>query len=209
MARKSKNKPSKFKVAIVGEGDTEWYYFTSMRQCEKFSFKVEPELPKHSDYKSIISTARRKREEGYDLVFCVLDLDRIITNPSENKGYLAEKRKKKANNGIEFIETMPCIEFWFLLYFLDNYSSKVYMNYEQVSKPLKSFIPNYEKTGDFFKSVQIYEHLGKIGSFDKADTFARKLSEEKEGSCDPFFNFSEIHRLIEELKACTTKLSGA
>lgn len=26
MARKSKNKPLKFKVAIVGEGETEWYY---------------------------------------------------------------------------------------------------------------------------------------------------------------------------------------
>lgn len=83
MARKGKNKPTKFKVAIVGEGNTEWYYFSNMRQYERFSYKVEPEFPKHSDYMSIINTARRKRDEGYDLVFCVLDLDRIITNATE------------------------------------------------------------------------------------------------------------------------------
>jgi len=198
--RKSKNKPTKFKVAIVGEGDTEWYYFSNMRQCEKFSFKVEPELPKHSDYKTIINTARRKRDEGYDLVFCVLDLDRILTNDTEKKGYLSEKIKRKANNGIEFIETMPCIELWFLLYFLDKYSSKVYLDYEQVSKPLKNFIPNYEKTADFFKSTQIYEFLSKKGDFNRADGFAKKLSDEKKESDNPFFNFSEINRLINKLR---------
>ncbi len=58
MARKSKNKPTKFKVAIVGEGITEWHYFTNMRQIERFNFKVEPGLPNHSDYKSVINTAR-------------------------------------------------------------------------------------------------------------------------------------------------------
>lgn len=200
MARKSANKPTKFKVAIVGEGDTEWYYFTNMRQCEKFNFKVEPELPKHSDYKSIINTARRKRDEGYDMVFCVLDLDRIITNTTENKGYLEEKSKKKANNGIEFVETMPCIELWFLLHFIDRYSSKVYMDYEQVSKPLKDFIPNYEKTGDFFKSIHIYEFLSAKGRYGKAEEFAKKLSEEKENSDNPYFNFSEIYELIKKLK---------
>ena len=68
MGRKINKKKTRFKVAIVGEGDTEWYYFTSMRQYERFSFKVEPDLPKHSDYKTIIKTARKKRDEGYDLV---------------------------------------------------------------------------------------------------------------------------------------------
>jgi hypothetical protein len=133
MPRKTKSRPPKFKVAIVGKGETEWFYFSNMRQYEKFSFKVAPDLPKHSDYKSIIKTARNKRDEGYDLVFCVIDLDRIITNDTEKKGYFSEKSKTKANKGIEFIETMPCIELWFLLHFLENYSSRVYIDYNQVS----------------------------------------------------------------------------
>lgn len=200
MARKSKNTSTKFKVAIVGEGDTEWYYFTSMRQYEKFNFKVAPELPKHSDYKTIIETARKKRNEGYDLIFCVLDLDRIITNDTENKGYIAEKTKKKANIGIEFVETMPCIEFWFLLHFLESYSTKVYLDYNQVSVPLKKYIPNYEKTGNFFKSVQIYELLCNKGDFNKANKMATKLTNEREISDNPLLNFTDINKLIQRLK---------
>ena len=159
MARKSRNKPTRFKVAIVGEGITEWYYFNSMRQTERFNFKVEPGLPSHSDYKSVINTARRKRDEGYDLVFCVLDLDRIITNSTEKQGYIAEKSKVLVNKRIEFVETMPCIELWFLLHFLKHYSAKTYLNFNQISKPLRQHFPNYEKTSVFFNSISIYELL--------------------------------------------------
>jgi len=200
MARKTKGRPPKFQVAIVGEGETEWFYFSNMRQYEKFTFKVAPDLPKHSDYRSIIKTARKKRDEGYDLVFCVLDLDRIITNDSEKKGYLIEKAKTKANNGIEFIETMPCIELWFLLHFLENYSSRIYMDYNHVITPLKQHIPNYEKTTKFFKSINLYEYLNSNGDFDAANEFAKRLETEKEESDNPFFNFTQINNLITRLK---------
>ncbi len=200
MARKTKSRPPKFQVAIVGEGETEWFYFNNMRQYERFNFKVEPELPKHSDYKAIIRTARKKRDEGYDLVFCVLDLDRIITNDTERKGYLIEKSKTKSNKDIEFIETMPCIELWFILHFLDNYSSRIYLDYKQVSRPLKRYIPDYEKTAKFLKPFRLYEYLIKNGSFESADGYATRLVEEKESSDNPLFNFTQINNLINRLK---------
>lgn len=61
MARTKGNKKTTFQVAIIGEGETEWYYFNYMKQSERFGFKVEPDLPKHSDFKSIIKSARNKR----------------------------------------------------------------------------------------------------------------------------------------------------
>lgn len=200
MARKINTRPPKFQVAIVGEGETEWFYFSNMRQFERFTFKVAPDLPKHSDYKSIIKTARKKRDEGYDLVFCVLDLDRIITNRTEKKGYVIEKAKTKANKGIEFIETMPCIELWFLLHFLENYSSKVYLCYNQVSVPLRRHIPNYEKTAKFLKSINLYEYLNNNGDFELANQYATRLEAEKGESDNPLFNFTQINKLINRLK---------
>lgn len=200
MGRRINKKETRFKVAIVGEGETEWFYFTSMRQSEKFNFKVAPDLPKHSDYKTIIKTARKKRDEGYDLVFCVLDLDRILTNKTEKKGYELEKSKTNSNKGIEFIETMPCIELWFLLHFLDNYSSKIYLDYKQVVKPLKKYIYNYDKTSIFFKSINIYDYLNSNGDYKKANEFAIKLDKEKENSDNPLFNFTQINKLINNLK---------
>jgi len=200
MGRKINKKKTRFKVAIVGEGDTEWYYFTSMRQYERFSFKVEPDLPKHSDYKTIIKTARKKRDEVYDLVFCVIDLDRILTNQTEKKGYEIEKSKTKSNKGIEFIETMPCIELWFLLHFLNKYSSKFFLNYKQVVKPLKEYIPNYDKSSKFFKTIDIYEYLNTNGNYQKADELAKKLEKEKKDSDNPLFNFTQINSLVNNLK---------
>ena len=200
MGRKINKKEARYKVAIVGEGITEWYYFTSMRKSERFDFKVEPDLPKHSDYKTIIKTARKKRDEGYDLVFCVIDLDRILTNQTEKKGYKAEKSKTKSNTGIEFIETMPCIELWFLLHFRSNYSSKVFLNYKQVVIPLRKYIPNYDKSSIFFKSLDIYEYLNTNGSYQKANELARESVKEKINSDDPLFNFTQINILINTLK---------
>lgn len=200
MARPIKNRPTEYRIAIIGEGETEWYYFTSMRQSEKFKFKVEPELPKHSDYRSIINTARKKRDEGYDQVFCVLDLDRILANETERQGYYQEKSKNKSNTKITFIESMPCIELWFLLHFCEKYSSKIYLNFEQILIPLRHYINNYEKTGAFFKNTNFYNYLNTAGNPINASIFSSKLIVEKEKSDNPFFNFSDINKMIMNLK---------
>lgn len=200
MARKIKSRIPKFRIAIVGEGETEWFYFGNMRKYEKFNFKVEPDLPKHSDYKSLIKTARKKRAEGYDLVYCVLDLDRILTNATEKRGYYIEKSKSYLNKGIEFIETMPCIELWFLLHFSENYSSKVYINYDQVSRRLKLHIPEYSKTTRFLKNIRLYEFICKNGDYERANKFALKLEAERKENDNPLFNFTQINNLIHQLK---------
>lgn len=199
MARKSKQISTKYRVAIVGEGETEWYYFTGMRQVERFGFKVEPDLPKHSDYKTLIKTARRKRDEGYDLVYCVLDLDRILTNQTEKQGYLREKSKIRANKGIEFIESMPCIELWFLLHFLNNYSTRVYLNYDQIKNPLKKFIRDYDKTEQFLKNSNIYKLLLENGDRNKAIEFADRLYVDKDSSGNSLFNFTTISNIFKKL----------
>jgi hypothetical protein len=32
-------------VAIIGEGETEWFYFESMRTFHHYSFKMAPDFP--------------------------------------------------------------------------------------------------------------------------------------------------------------------
>ena len=166
--RRNRTKPTKFKVTIIGEGETEWYYFNNLKATERYKFKITPELPKHSDYKTIIKTARKKRDEGYDLVFCVLDMDRMLANKTELNGYNKEKNKSRLNKNIVFIETMPCIELWFLLHFYSVYSNKIYLDYNSVSKELKKHIPDYDKTIKYLKKTKIYDYLLKNGDIEKA-----------------------------------------
>jgi len=199
MARKKRIKPTKFKVTIIGEGETEWYYFNNLRSTERYKFKVTPELPKHSDFKSIIKTARKKRDEGYDLVFCVLDMDRISSNKTELIGYTNEKNKSRLNKKIVFIETMPCIELWFLLHYYSVYSNKIYLDYNTVSKELKKHIPDYDKTIKFLKKTKLYDFLINNGDFNQAIEFSKRLNEEKKNSTNKFFNYTTISELIETL----------
>jgi hypothetical protein len=200
MYRKTSNRKTKFKVAIIGEGLTEWYYFSNMKQHERFKFKLEPELPKHSDYKTLIKTARRKRDEGYDLIFCVLDMDRIIANKTESQGYYLEKSKTRANKNIVFIESMPCIEFWFLQHFLSNYSSRIYVNDGQACSALKRHIVNYNKSGNFLKNVGIYSYLNSTGNYTNANAFSTQSIIEKERSTNPQFNYTNVNILINKLR---------
>jgi hypothetical protein len=197
--RKRNIKPTKFKVTIIGEGETEWYYFNNLKSTERYKFKVTPELPKHSDYKTIIKTARKKRDEGYDLVFCVLDMDRIVANPTELNGYNQKKSKSRLNKNIVFVETMPSIELWFLLHFYTNYSNKIYLNYNAVSKELKKHMPNYDKTIKYLKKVNLYDFLIQKGNFTQAKEFAERLNTEKIESANQFFNYTTITKLLDEL----------
>ena len=36
-------------IAIIGEGETEWFYFDSLRIACRYPFKVAPDFPQHSD----------------------------------------------------------------------------------------------------------------------------------------------------------------
>ena len=42
-------------VAIIGEGETEWFYFDSLRIACRYPFKVAPDFPQHSDIKHILN----------------------------------------------------------------------------------------------------------------------------------------------------------
>ena len=36
-------------IAIIGEGETEWWYFETLRVACRYKFKVAPDFPQHSD----------------------------------------------------------------------------------------------------------------------------------------------------------------
>ena len=42
-------------IAIIGEGETEWFYFDSLRVACRYPFKVAPDFPQHSDINHILA----------------------------------------------------------------------------------------------------------------------------------------------------------
>jgi len=184
--RKQKYMPViKDSIAIIGEGLTEREYFKSLKHFERLPFKFKPDVPKHSDIKSIISKAI-SLAESFDFVYCIVDLDRILLNAKELDFY--SKNKVKYQN-IIFIESNPCFEIWLLLHF--EFSTRTYNNCHSLIGFLKKYISDYEKSFNYLSNKDLYLIL--YSKMENAIQNSKKLDKSNsESKCD-------IYRLILEL----------
>lgn len=47
-------------IAIIGEGETEWFYFESLRIAKRYPFKLSPGFPQHADIEHILKLPRQR-----------------------------------------------------------------------------------------------------------------------------------------------------
>ncbi len=186
MARRKNKVESRLAVAVLGEGITEREYFKSLKKHKKLSFKFKPEIPKHSDINNIVNKAK-DLSLAYDIVFCIIDLDRILANKKEKNLYY---RLKAQNKQIKFIEHNPCFEIWLLLHF--EYSSREYLSCNQLINHLKKYISDYQKSENYLEKKDLYFYLQ--DKLTIAYTHALRLRKESyQSKCD-------MHKLIEVFK---------
>ena len=191
-------------VAIIGEGETEWFYFDSLRITCRYPFKVAPDFPQHSDIKHILKLVESYlNKQQYDFIVCLFDMDRLLQQPSEMRLYTNAKKKygaKKYAGRVMFIETNPCTEFWFLLHFLPNVVCRQYESYEQLLPELQKHMPGYEKTKRYFTKTNLYKYLTEHGDLERAVQNSEKLCRLCQESPEDLKAYSEVHKVIELLK---------
>lgn len=186
-------------IAIIGEGETEWFYFESLRVARRYPYKVAPDFPKHSDIRHLIKLIETCLNKEYDFVICLFDMDRLLQYPSEMALYQREKKKystKKYAGRILFVETNPCTEFWFLLHFLPNVVYRQYESYDELLPELRKYMPGYEKTKRYFIRTNLYKYLTENGDLERAMLNSGKLCQLCQESPEDKRAYSEIHRLI-------------
>ena len=83
-------------IAIIGEGETEWFYFDSLRVACRYPFKVAPDFPQHSDINHILKLVESYLNKQYDYIVCLFDMDRLFQVPSEMQLYQRAKKKYSA-----------------------------------------------------------------------------------------------------------------
>ena len=64
-------------IAIIGEGETEWWYFDTLRIACRYKFKVAPDFPQHSDIPHMAKLAEEYVKRDTDYVVCLVDMDRL------------------------------------------------------------------------------------------------------------------------------------
>ena len=185
-------------IAIIGEGETEWFYFESLRIVRRYPFKLSPGFPQHADIEHILKLAKAKLAEHYDYVVCLIDMDRLYEKQAEMQKYQSFKNRKE-NRNIIFIETSPCTEFWFLLHFLPDNTLRRFQNYDQLIPELRKYMPGYEKTKHYFIRTKLYDYLVTNGSLERAKSNAEKLSAMSKALPEDRIAYSEIYKVIKLL----------
>ena len=92
-------------IAIIGEGETEWWYFDTLRIACRYKFKVAPDFPQHSDIPHMAKLAEEYVKRDTDYVVCLVDMDRLLRVPAEMDVY--QRMKQKSPSNVIWIETRP------------------------------------------------------------------------------------------------------
>lgn len=188
-------------IAIVGEGMSEWLYFDYIRTDRRYPFELRPDLPKHSDYRTVFAHAKKLLSSGYDFVFCVVDVDTIV---AQNKQEEFIKACHSLDGKLIPITSNPCIEFWFLLYLWERPVRKYYATYADLLPALRKYYPDYDKSRDYMQGKQFFRKLESTGNINRAMENSEKILK---GDLNPsnFANrsFSEVSTLLKSLEMCS------
>lgn len=154
--RKQKIKEPKSGIYIVGEGITEQYYFTHIKKLFGFHCTIKPRFFGNTS----IAEMKKKIEEllrGDILIICVFDDDVSRHNASERKKLEQIRHKHRNNRNIVFCNSMPSIEYWFLLH--HEHTNRYFKDAKAAEIALKKYIKDYEKTTQFLEKEKWVQDL--------------------------------------------------
>lgn len=138
-------------IYVIGEGITEKPYFQHLKKLREYNVKLKPRLAKNSSIDYIKREVDRLLE-GDVIVISVLDADTSQKNSTDQKKICTTSKflkNYKNKENLILSETLPSIEFWFLLHFISTH--KKFDNYRQLRDELRIYISEYDKKEDFLK----------------------------------------------------------
>ncbi|MCK4663586.1 MAG: RloB domain-containing protein [Bacteroidales bacterium] len=188
--RRKKNLALREGIFIVGEGITEQYYFNHLKQIKKYNCIVKPRFFGNTDIAQIEKTVKNLLL-GYVTIICVFDADVSERNEVEKKKLEKFKRKYSKNKEVIICDSLPSIEFWFLLHYLRT--NRNFPNSKMVVQELKKYITNYDKTEKFLEKSKWVEEL-----VEKLTTACINAKNIKSGTGN---SYSNIYKAIEKLES--------
>jgi 23S rRNA A1618 N6-methylase RlmF len=216
MSRKIKNRQGKKTFALIGDGETEYWYIQKLKEHEKeklknSNLKLEPELNHKKKLEELFEHIENLEEE-YDKIFWIVDFDTIIKETKEAKkgkertlDIFKRRRNKLLSNNkkIIIIINNPCFEFWLLQHFYS--ATKYFECYNgKLEREIKKHILNYDKSEKFYNNCGggkgIYLLLER--KLEEAISNSKKLPKlnfDKTDINDYEIGTTEMHKLFDEL----------
>lgn len=154
--RKQKIRDPKSGVYIIGEGITEQYYFSHIKKYLSFRCTIKPRFFGNTS----IAEMKKKIEEllhGDIFIICVFDADVSTHNESERKKLEQLQNKYRKNKNILFCNSLPSIEYWFLLH--HEHTNRYFKDAKAVESSLKKYVNDYKKTAQFLEKEKWVQDL--------------------------------------------------
>lgn len=181
---------------ICGGSNTERYYFTHINEKTSYKFSIRPKyFGDESNYteafpkriKEILGTNKDAR------VFCVFDWDTIFGNEvklNKHKAFEKQFQTEISNGTVTVCPSMPSIEYWFLLHFVNN--TQLFKSYGKVAGVLAPYLKPC-----FPNPTKPFKKLLKKEEFLKDSTWVEKL-------CDGGKLSAAIERAEKNINAAIT-----
>ncbi|HHU47928.1 MAG: RloB domain-containing protein [Bacteroidales bacterium] len=191
MARKTKKsrRLRSSPIVIIGEGLTEQYYFSHLRSLYNFNYTIKPYFFGTTSLKDIDRKAREVITGG-GVAVCVFDSDVSERNENEKKKLEQLRKKYEKEENIIFCDSLPSIEFWFLLHYCNT--NKYFKDSKSVERELRKFIVQYEKKKVFLEKEKWVADLCAENKMKLAQQRVEIFSKEK-GS---YSNIYKIFKII-------------
>ena len=188
MARRIKERKLKNPtITIIGEGATERYYFTHLKRLRGYNYVCKPRNFTEQTFDEMQKQIERVLADN-GIAVCAFDPDVTRTRPAE-KAKFEDMRRKYADNPVVILcDSMPSIEFWFLLHYLNT--NRYFATSDDVIDVLHRYMPNFSKHQSFLSKEAWVSELLADNRLDKAIANANIVGMEGE-------SYSRLPKLFE------------
>lgn len=178
MARKVSIRKGKRPIpTIIGAGLTEQWYFTHLQRLKDYRLKIRPRYFGTETVKGLGKRIEEVlRNDGFAI--CVFDVDVPTWNEAERKKLNDLRRKYKDNPSVLLCDSLPSIEYWFLLHYKNT--NRYYGTSKAVIEVLKEFIPQYDKVEKFLQQEKWAKDMLAEGRQEEASKRAKDFGTEGE-----------------------------
>ena len=179
-------------ITIIGDGATERYYFTHPKLLNGYNYVCKPRNFAEQNIDDIQRQVERVLADD-GIAVCVFDVDVTRIHPADKVKFDAMRRRYAGNPSVIICESMPSIEFWFLLHYPNT--NRYFASSDDVIALLHRFLPNFSKQQSFLSRDNWVAALWPTTNFQQPSPMPLRL-ETKENHIPTFISYSRflIHK---------------
>lgn len=187
MARKIKERKLKSPtITIIGEGATERFYFTHLKRLKGYNYVCKPRNFTEQSLEEMQRQIERVLADD-GIAVCVFDADVTRIHQAEKIKLDSMRRKYDGNPSVILCDSMPSIEFWFLLHYLNT--NRYFATSDDVISVLQKHLTAFSKQQPFLSREAWVNELIKDEKLEVAISNAISIGDEGE-------SYSHLHKLF-------------